>query len=301
MSAVFFYSVYGIIWILTLFPLPVLYIISDLIYPLIYYIIGYRKKIVIQNLKNAYPEKSENEIKKIAKRFYRHFCDLTIEIIKLIHFSPGMLEKRVRFKNPEVVEELLKQNRHAIAVVGHYGNWEWLNFFALKTNYNTMAIYKPLNNKYFDRFFLKLRKQFGTDLVPMKQTLRALINYQRQNLPTISCFISDQCPVREEIDYWTTFLNQDTPVFLGIEKIAQKMNQVVVFFKMQKIRRGYYEVEFINLTENPRKTKPFEITENHVRALEELVNQQPEYWLWSHRRWKFKRSDMLLKNLENSH
>jgi KDO2-lipid IV(A) lauroyltransferase len=295
-AAIVFYSVYSIIWILTLLPLRVLYLISDILYPFVYYLFCYRKKVVKQNLKNAYPGKTENEIKKIEKGYYRHFCDITIEIIKLLHLSSKSLEKRIRYKNPEIIEELFRQKKHVIAVVGHYGNWEWLNSFALQTNYNIMAIYKPLNNKYFDRFFLKIRQQYGTVLVPMKKTLRALSKYRKQNLLTISCFISDQCPVREELDYWTTFLNQDTPVFLGIEKMAQKMNQAVVFFNMQKIRRGYYEGEFIKLTDEPRLTKPHEITEKHVRILEELINQKPEYWLWSHRRWKFKRSDMIEKN-----
>ena len=295
MSAILFYTFYSIIWLLTLLPLKILYIISDLLYLLSYYAIGYRKKVVFTNLRNAFPEKTEKERKKIARKFYQHLADLFIESLKLIHYNSKDVAKRVKVKNAELINTYYSQGKSVIAIVGHYGNWEWLNSFASQIPHKSLAIYKQVNNPYFNRFMFKIRSTFPTELVPMKETLRTVLAYYREK--TLFCIglIADQSPVREELDYWTPFLNQDTPVFLGAEKMARKTRSAVVFFAMQKIKRGHYEITIEEICDDPMQTKPFEITEKHVRILEHLIRQKPEHWVWSHRRWKFNKEDTMRK------
>jgi len=273
--------------------MPFLYLKSDFLYFITFHIIGYRKKVVYTNLKNAFPNKDKDEIDKIARKFYKHFCDIIFETLKELHMSEAEMMKRVRYINSELTNEFFNQKRSIIAVVGHYGNWEWLTGFSLHTPYHGTSLYKPLNNRHFNKVFGKMRSRFGTEMIPMKQALRSIIRNKRENRLTINCYISDQSPVREELDYFTRFLNQDTAVFLGIEKLAIKFNLPVVYFKMKKIKRGYYEVEIIDIAKKPKETVPNEITEKHVRLLEETILEEPAYWLWSHRRWKFKPSDKL--------
>jgi len=294
MSAILFYIAYGFLWLITLLPMSVLYLISDFLYFIIFHIIGYRRKVVYGNLQNAFPDKDKDEIDKIARKFYKHFCDIITETLKELHMSEAEMVKRVRYINPELTNKYFNQNRSIIAVVGHYCNWEWLTGFSLQTPYYGASLYKPLNNKQFNKVFRKMRNKFGTEMIPMKQALRSIIRNKHENKLAINCYISDQSPVREELDYFTRFLNQDTAVFLGIEKLAIKFNLPVVYFKMKKIKRGYYEVEIINITGKPIETAPNEITKKHVRLLEETILEEPAYWLWSHRRWKFKPTDKIL-------
>jgi len=294
MSTILFYIAYGVIWLLTLLPMPVLYLKSDFLYFIIFHIIGYRKKVVYRNLQNAFPDKDKDEIDKIARNFYKHFCDIIFETLKELNMSKAEMMKRVRYINSELINKYFNQRRSIIAVVGHYCNWEWLTGFSLQTPYHGASLYKPLNNNQFNKVFGNMRSKFGTEMIPMKQALRSIIKNKRENRLTINCYISDQSPVREELDYFTRFLNQDTAVFLGIEKLAVKFNLPVVYFKMKKIKRGYYEVEILDISGKPTETAPNEITEKHVRLLEETILEEPAYWLWSHRRWKFKPSDKLL-------
>ena len=294
MPTILFYIAYGLLWLITLLPMPVLYIKSDFLYFIIFHIIRYRKKVVYGNLINAFPDKDKDQIDKIARKFYKHFCDIIFETLKELHMSEAEMIKRVRYTNSELLNKYFKQKRSVIAVVGHYCNWELLTGFSLQTPYHGASLYKPLNNTHFDKMFSKMRNKFGTEMIPMKQALRSIINNKRENRLTINCYISDQSPVREELDYFTRFLNQDTAVFLGIEKLAIKFNLPVVYFKMKKIKRGYYEVEIIDITGKPTETVPNEITDKHVRLLEETILEEPAYWLWSHRRWKFKPSDKIL-------
>ena len=294
MPTILFYIAYGLLWLITLLPMPVLYIKSDFLYFIIFHIIRYRKKVVYGNLINAFPDKDKDEIDKIARKFYKHFCDIIIETLKELHMSEAEMMKRVKYINSELTNKYFNQNRSIIAVVGHYCNWEWLTGFSLQTPYHGASLYKPLNNKQFNRVFGAMRSRFGTEMIQMKQALRSIIRKKRENKLTINCYISDQSPVREELDYFTRFLNQDTAVFLGIEKLAIKFNLPVVYFKMKKIKRGYYEVEIIDITGKPTETAPNEITDKHVRLLEETILEEPAYWLWSHRRWKFKPSDKIL-------
>ncbi|MCK4700947.1 MAG: lysophospholipid acyltransferase family protein, partial [Bacteroidales bacterium] len=255
MNALGFYLFYPLIWTFTLLPLRIQYLLSDLLFVLNFLFIGYRRKIVYLNLRNSFPEKSKKNIKTIARKFYRHLFDQMIESIALIHMSPKRILKHMRFKNPEVIEELYRKNKGVILVSGHYGNWEWIISLQMLVSHKTLAIYKQLNNKYFDRMYIKIRSRYGMTPVKMNSILRELINREQKNELTLTYSLGDQRPLFRHIQYWTRFLNQDTPVYLGTEKIARKKNLAVVFLKMRKIKRGIYETEFIPLIENSRETK----------------------------------------------
>jgi len=290
MGVIAFYIFYGINWIVTLLPLRILYVFSDLLYLLLYYFPSYRREVVSSNLKNAFPEKTDKERKAIEKKFYRHLADLFIETFKLTHMSKAQLMRRCTISNHEILDKLLKDKRDTIAVLGHYNNWEWLTIVPEFINYKFISIYKPLQNKLFDKFINKLRSKFGTTLAPMSFIIRELMNNRNNNINTLSAFISDQTPIITEIKYWTSFLNQDTPVYMGTEKIASKYDMAIVFFHLRKIKRGHYNLNIELLFEHTAGLPDHLITDTHVRRLEEIIREAPEYWIWSHRRWKHKRS-----------
>jgi KDO2-lipid IV(A) lauroyltransferase len=203
--------------------------------------------------------------------------------------SQAQLMRRCTITNPEILERFCQQKRDIIAVLGHFNNWEWLIIVSAYTNYKFTSIYKPLQNKYLDRFLNNLRGQFGTVLIPMSFILREIINDRKDNILTFSAFIADQTPIKNDIKYWTTFLNQDTPVYLGAEKIASRYDMAIIFLNLQKVRRGYYNVDVEVLFEHTAGLPEYLITETHVKRLEEIIRKKPEFWIWSHRRWKHKR------------
>ena len=289
MGAIGYYIFYGINWIITLLPLPVLYIISDLLYLVLYYFPSYRRKVVATNLKNSFPEKTEEELKSIEKKFYKHLADLVIETFKVTHMTKAEQRKRFTYSNLEIIDKLREEKRDIIAVLGHYNNWEWPTLLPYYLKYKIIIIYKPLQNKYFNRFVNNNRSKFGIVLTPTSQIIREIINYKRHNINTLSVFISDQTPPKGDIKYWTTFLNQDTPVFTGVEKIASKYDMAIVFFHVQKVKRGHYNLDVELLLDHTIGLPEKLITEAHVRRLEEIIREKPEYWIWSHRRWKHKR------------
>jgi KDO2-lipid IV(A) lauroyltransferase len=289
MSAIAYYIFYPLNWLVTLLPLRVLYIFSDLLYFVLFYFPSYRRKVVLTNLKNSFPEKSETELRIIEKKFYRHLADLFVETLKITHMSSKEFMCRFTVSNLQIIDKLLTEKRDVIAVLGHYNNWEWLGAFPMYTKYKAVSIYKPLQNKYFDRFINSLRAKHGMVLTSMSNIIREIINDRKNNINTISAFISDQTPIKTEIKYWTTFLNQDTPVYMGTEKVASKYDMAIVFFNIQKIKRGYYNLSIELLFEHTTGLPEHLITETHVRRLEELIKEKPEFWIWSHRRWKHKR------------
>jgi KDO2-lipid IV(A) lauroyltransferase len=288
MGTIVFRIFYGFNWVITLLPLRILFIFSDFVYIILY--CTYRRKIVETNLKNSFPEKTEKEIRKIKKKFYRHLADLFIETLKITHMSEKHMKEHFRVSNLQLLDRLLEEKRDVIAVLGHYNNWEWLTIFSAQTRYKTISIYKPLHNKHFNNFINDLRSRFGMVLTPMSAIIKQIINDRNHNINTISAFLSDQIPAKSEIKYWTNFLNQDTPVYLGAEKIASKYDMAVVFFNIQKVKRGYYNLNIELLFEHTKDLPEYLITETHVKRLDEIIRENPEYWIWSHRRWKHTRA-----------
>ncbi|MCP4313741.1 MAG: lysophospholipid acyltransferase family protein [Bacteroidetes bacterium] len=268
------------------FPERILYLLSDLLYLLMYHVAGYRKEVVFDNLGKAFPEYDNAEIRRIAKKFYRHLCDLFLESAVSHFYSESKALKKITYINPELLNELHGTGKQVMAVLGHYGNWEYLSTLGLAIDYPVVAIYKPLRNKHFDRIAQRNRNSFGVITVPMDKIARQLIDYKRRKEPVLTLFLADQRPQFNQIQYWTKFLGLDTPLYLGTEKLARKLDAAVVFIKIRKKSRGRYEVEFELICEEPGKLEPYAITESHVRILENLIREDPAYWLWSHKRWK---------------
>lgn len=284
-----FYPLYALpIYAIVLLPFFVYYGFSNLLFVIGYYLIGYRKDVIFTNLKNAFPHYSENQIRTIAQHYFRYMIDLFLETFKLLVMSAHEVEKRMVFTNLEVLQPYVDTNQSVLFVLGHYGNWEWWGqSFQLKRLMQKDALYHPLSNGFFDWLTLKQRSRFGVHLIPMNVSIKEMI--KRKNLLTATAFISDQTPSNLESSHWMTFLNQDTPVFLGTEKIAKKLNRPVIFAHIYCKNRGYYEARFTVITNNPQGTPDGWITEQHTRLLEVDILQQPQFWLWSHRRWKHKR------------
>lgn len=280
----------GFLYLLSLLPFWMLYLISDFLFVIVYYLIGYRRKVVQENLRNSFPEKTERERRDIEQKYYKYLCDLIVETVKMITISQADIAKRIKAANPELLENYFKKGKSVIGAVGHYCNWEMANL-GLSSYFvaTLLVVYKPLTNKIFDDFFIKMRSRLGSILVAMKNTTRTLVKYKDER--TFSLLVADQTPVRHEAVYFTEFLNQQTAFFLGIEKLAKLTDQVVVFCDVKRLKRGYYEYSFIPVTEKPKETAEYEITNTYIKCLEEMIRREPQYWLWSHRRWKFKPED----------
>ena len=289
MDSIGYYIFYGINWVLSFLPIWILFILSDFIYILLYYFPSYRRKVVENNLKNSFPEKTAEELKSIEKKFYKHLADLLIETFKLAHMSRTEQKKRFTYSNLGIIDKLREEKRDIIAVLGHYNNWEWPTMLPEFLKYKIVIIYKPLQNKYFNKFINDQRSKYGIVLTPTSQIIREIINYRNDNINTLSVFLSDQIPAKVDIKYWTTFLNQDTAVFTGAGKIASKYDMAIVFFHIQKVKRGHYNLDIELLLEHTAGLPENLITESHVRRLEEIIREKPEYWIWSHRRWKHKK------------
>ena len=289
MSALGYYIFYALNWIITLLPLRVLYIFSDFLFIFFYYIPGYRRKVVRTNLKNSFPEKSDVEIITIEKKFYHHLCDLFIETFKVTHLSSKQMMKRVPLTNPELLEKLYNEERDVAAVLGHYGTWEWLMCLPLYAEFKFVSIYKPLANKHFDKFMINNRTRFGMVVTPMQHVVRDIIENRKNNIRSLYSFLTDQTPAKGDIRFWTSFLNQETAVYLGVEKISSKYDMAVVLFNVQKVKRGKYCFTVELLFDHTAGLPEHVITETHVKRLEEIIKEHPEYWIWSHKRWKHKR------------
>lgn len=282
--------VYGTLYLLSLLPFWCQYLLSDFFFVLIYYVFGYRKKVVLENLRNSFPEKSEQEIQQIAYRFYRYFPDLLVESVKLATISAEEVRKRMELLDTDEVLRHIRRGVPVIGVTAHYANWE-LAIYRLSLMMKEipqLIIYKPLNNEAFNQAHNKIRSRFGASLIPMKQILRHIVRMKNQ--PHISMFVADQTPTYQDSDYFMNFLNQDTLVYTGTERIARLTKFPVVFCELRrKKRRGYYTCKFTTLVENPDDLPEHEITHIHNRFTEQIIREEPEFWLWTHRRWKRKR------------
>lgn len=288
---IFNITVVPLLYLISVLPFWVIYLISSFFYLIIYYLIRYRKDVVAENLKKSFPEKSEDELKIISKEFYLHFCDVIFETIKLLTISKEEFKKRCRMDEQAQrnFQYFFDKNQTVVGVMGHCGNWEW-GAISHQVYFSRMitGVYHPLSNKNFDDFMLKLRGRFGGDIVAMNHLLKRLISLKQQNISTTIGLIADQTAPPESA-FWTTFLNQDTAIFNGPEKLAKKFNYPVIFLSVKKIKRGYYQIDTRIISETPAIHPEGELSELHVRELEKNIREQPFNWLWSHRRWKHKK------------
>lgn len=271
-------------------PFWLLYICADIIYLISFYLVGYRKKTVIQNLKNSFPEKTDQEIKEIRHKFYRHFADLVVETIKAFQMSEGTFMKRFHFKNPEVLNEIYDQGKSVALLSGHYGNWEWTIALPKIIKHQVNTIYRPIQDETFDQYMKSLRSRFGMFMMPARISGRTMLELEKAGQLSATYYLTDQTALKDT-DYWMMFLNQETAVFPGAEKVASKFKQAVVFMDIQKIRRGHYEVQFTKLFHDASQTNTYQVTKVHTHFLEEIIRKRPELWLWSHKRWKHTRPE----------
>lgn len=280
-----------VLWLISKLPFWMLYIISDILFVIIYYIFGYRKKIVYKNLHTSFPEKSEKEIQQIAKQFYRYLPDIIVETVKMMTISKEEVTKRMEIINVDEVYRHFNQGKAVIGVTAHYANWELgIHRLSLMTDYPRLVIYKPLNNKDFNTIFNGIRSRFGVTMVPMKLILRNIVKLKGH--PHISIFVADQTPMYQDSDYFMPFLNQEALVYTGTERMAKLTGNPVVFCHIgRKKKRGYYFCKFTTLIEEPALYKEHEITRIHNEFTEEIIRKEPAYWLWSHNRWKRQRRE----------
>lgn len=286
LSALFFYL---ILIPISLLPFPVMYALSDFTFLILYYVIPYRKKVVLQNLRNSFPEKSEAELKIICRKFYVHFCDLIFESLKTFTVSSEELLKRVKLENVQLLEDYYKKGKSLILVTGHYGNWEWPAMtLPYHSSHTGTGIYQRLSNPFFDKKLRSTRARFGMKLMSTKE-VAVFFEKHIEELCTYG-FINDQSPSDPKKGHWMKFLNQDTCMFLGVEKYAIKYNYPVIYGVIKKIKRGHYQLEYRLVSENPNTTNPFEITEACSLINEASIISDPAFWLWTHKRWKHKRN-----------
>lgn len=289
-------------WLFKIFALPLLYAfsllpffilfgISNVFYVLIFYVFRYRRDIVDQNLRRSFPEKSDAEIKKISKQFYLHFCDVFFETLKLLTMSKASFRKHCSMdeESQSIFKSYFDRQQTVIGVMGHCGNWEW-GAIAHQAYFTRMitGVYHPLSNKSMDTFMLNLRSRWGGDIIPMSGLYKRLLILEREKKDTTIGLIADQTPPPESA-YWTTFLNQDTGVFNGTEKLAKKFNYPVLFMNIKKVKRGYYSLSVSKISDQPKSLPEGELSELHTKHLEANIQSQPYTWLWTHRRWKHKR------------
>lgn len=282
---------YPLLYLISLLPFFVLYGISTIFFLIVYYLVRYRRDVVALNLQNAFPEKTDAERQKIARSFYLHFCDVFFETLKLLSISPSAFRRRCAMdeESQQVFKNYFAQKRTVIGVMGHCGNWEW-GAIAHQVYFERMitGVYHPLSNATMDQFMRDLRSRFGGVIIPMSALYKRLLTLERDKQDTTIGLIADQTPPPESA-YWTVFLNQETGVFNGTEKLARKFNYPVLFMNIKKIKRGYYQLTVTDLCPEPAAMPEGSITELHTRHLEKNIREQPFTWLWTHRRWKHKK------------
>ncbi len=278
--------VYPFLWLISILPFKLLYLFSDGIFILLYHIIGYRKKVVYENLKLVFPDKPEKELKRISKAFYHHFCDMMLESIKSLTISEAEMKKRFTFTNIEEIKQHENNNRSIVLMCAHYGNFEWIFILQKYINSKGYAVYKQLANKYFDALIKRIRAKYNSYLITTKDTIPTLIKAKRDGELTINGFAADQSPKLNKAFHWNTFMGINVPIHTGAEMLAKKLDMAVVFFAVKKIKRGHYQTTFQTITTTPKDYKNYEITDIYLKLVEQQITEAPEYYLWTHKRWK---------------
>lgn len=286
MQALSYYLFSAFMGIIYLLPMRVLYFFSDILYLITFYLIRYRRAVVQANLRNSFPELSQSERQRIEKAFYRHLADNVIEVTAMVRLNTAALARRYRIVNPEIIEQCASQGRNLILAGGHYGNWDWICHIGAYSKYRSFALYKPLKDKRFDKQLRRSRSRYGMQLEPPVSFLKAIRSGHDDQRPVLLYAVADQSPMRNQIEYRTTFLNQDTPMWGAIERFARLLEAKVYFVAARKVKRGYYELSMTLLTDAPSQAPKNSINTAYDKALEAEILRRPELWLWSHRRWK---------------
>ena len=286
MQAIAYWLIYPLLWILSKLPFKVLYFISDMVYILVYHIIGYRKKTVRYNLKTAFPEKSSSELKQIEKKFYHHLCDLFIEMIKTLSISEKELRSRMIYTNIDLVQNYEAQGKSGIVTLGHYASYEWSFAMQLHVKNIGHGIYKKIKNPYFDALARRIRGRWNTKLIANKFAAKHMTQQKKEGIVSMYGFVADQSPRLAKSHYWTQFLGHELPFFTGVERISKELDLPIVYLKVKKTKRGHYEGTFIELAKNPTAFPDYAITDAFAKTLNAQIQEDPQYYLWTHKRFK---------------
>lgn len=277
---------YPFLWFISILPFRLLYAFSDVICFFVYNVFGYRKKVVVSNLKLVFPEKSDEDIKQITKKFYHHLCDMMVEAIKSMTISEKEMKKRFTFTNVDVLKNIEKNNQSIVLMCGHYASWEWVFILQTYINAKGYAIYKRLANKYFDRLVKRIRARYNSYLITTKEAIPILIKAKNKGELTINGFASDQTAKPNKAFHWQEFMGIKVPVHTGAEMMAKKLDMAVVFFGVKRVKRGFYETTFTEITREPKTFDDYDITDIFLKLVENQIHEAPEYYLWTHKRWK---------------
>ena len=293
MKSIVYHTIYASWYVLSLLPFWVHYLLADLLYLIIYKAAGYRTKVVRKNLSTSFPEKSATELKAIERRFYHCLCDYFVETVKMMTMSERQMRQRLVFKGTDTVNQCVEEGQSCAVYLGHTFNWEWITSLPLWVTPKARCgqLYHALENETFDRLFLRLRQRWGAECIALVDILRKTVEYKRQSQPTVLGYIGDQVPHWNNIHHWCQFLNHDTPVMTGTERIARKNHQALFYMDVRRVSRGHYEAEFQLMTRHPEALAEFEATDIYFQRLETSIRRQPELWLWSHNRWKRTREE----------
>ena len=286
MQLIVYLLIYPILWIISILPFPVFYLFSDFVCFLTYHIIGYRKKVVRANIKLALPHLTDNERLKIEKKFYSHMCDMFLEMIKTISISQKEIEKRFTFSNMDLYYELEKKNKSIALLCAHYASYEWVVSMNYHIHHKGFGIYKKLANPYFDTLVKRIRSKFKAELITTKDTINTITENHKNRLLSIYGFASDQSPKPYAAYHWAPFMGHVVPVHTGAEMLAKRFDMNVIFLKTKKVKRGYYEASFEILSEDVKSVPNYEITDKFLKLVEEQIYEAPEFYLWTHKRWK---------------
>jgi KDO2-lipid IV(A) lauroyltransferase len=289
MKYIIYLITYPILWCISILPFPLLYLLSDFVFIIVYHIIGYRTKTVRENIALTLPHLSEKERLLIEKKFYHHLCDLFLEMIKTMTMSKEEISKRYIFKNIEVYKEIETKEKSIAIMCAHYASYEWAVSLNYHSHYKSYGIYKKIKNPYFDKLVHKIRSKFKAILITTKETIPTIINNSNNNILSAYGFASDQSPKENTAFHYTKFMGIEVPVHTGAEMLAKRYNMNVVFLKTKKIKRGYYEASIEILSENSCDVPNYEITEQFLKLVEQQIYEAPEYYLWTHKRWKHKK------------
>ena len=290
------YYIAFILWyVCSLLPMRIHYVFSDILYLILYYVTRYRLNVVRKNLSTSFPEKDINELRQIERNFYHWFCDYIVETIKMFSISEQQMRKRMQFEGIEQINEDIRNGRSITVFLGHYCNWEWISSLPLHFKEDAIGaqLYHPIENKTMNRLFLYSRGRFNAISLEMKEAFSILRQWQKEGRITITGYISDQVPGYSSMHYWPMFLNHDTPAYTGAERIAHILNTTVYYFDIYRPRRGYYVAKAVKMSDEAQKEEKFALTEKYYRLLENSIKRAPEYWLWSHNRWKRTREDFI--------
>lgn len=287
-----------LIRLLSRLPFGVLYALSDVAYCVVRHIIKYRRDVIRTNLRNAFPEKSDKELRDIEKGFYHFICDYGVESLKLLTISQEEMKRHMKFENTEEVNRALDDHNFVFVYIGHYGNWEWMSSLPLwvREDATLGELYRPLKSKTMDDIFIEIRQHFNAECISKYDALRHIMRFNAEKKKCIIGFVADQTPHPENTQLWMDFLSQDTPIFTGTERIGKKVNAAIYFADIHKEKRGQYRCVFKKITHDIKKYPDYQITEICTHELEQMIRRQPEIWLWSHKRWKHKRPQPKLED-----